>query len=404
MLDLPHIVPEYVKSNCSACRLDCNSRIKLAGKGNKKILILFDCQDAIQQTTKTYFCGSRYTYIRDILYHYGITTDDIWVSSTIQCYTDNREEQHAIHCKPNLIKLIKQLKPELVIGFGELTAKVLLSYIIEDGIYLDRVHGILHPNRELKCKMMFTYSPHSSVSKSPTIEDFLIKRDIHMALMGLGEPYKPPKEETECVHLLPPREAAMWLKGRVNDKSERLSALDYETNCLKPYNDTAKLYSCAICEDENNSYAFKIDDETFNPLKEYWETKHIKKIAHNSAFERTWTIVKLGTVPRRLVIDTMLMAHVLDNRDTKWLSIKFLGPMFTGCHVWNSHIESYLVPLKQDVELHGEYALNRVGAIPIRQLLTYNAIDSLVELRTFTKLFDRLKNFYKTFPSDTSER
>lgn len=55
MLDLPHIVPEYENSNCSACRLDCGSWLQLAGHGHKKILIVFDAQDAIQQTTKRTF-------------------------------------------------------------------------------------------------------------------------------------------------------------------------------------------------------------------------------------------------------------------------------------------------------------------------------------------------------------
>lgn len=401
MLDLPHIVPEYENSNCSACRLNCGSRLQLAGHGYKKILIVFDAQDAIQQTTKTYFCGSRYTYVRDLLYKYGITTDDIWMTSTIQCYSEYKEEKHAIHCKPNLIKTIKRLKPVLVIGFGEFTAKMLLSYIIEDGIFLDRVHGWVHPNRELGCNMMFTYTPHPGSAKYKTIEEFIIERDVHMAIKSLAKPPDTYTLENKCVRLLEPKEAAMWLRDRINDKTERFSALDYETNCLKPYNPAAKLYSCAVCEDFDNSYAFKMDDTTYPLMREYWATKHIRKIAHNSAFERMWTMVKLKVMPRRLIADTMLLAHVLDNRDVKWLSIKFIGPMLTGCSVWNGHIESYLEPSKQDKKLYGEYALNRVASIPIRQLLTYNAIDSLVEFRTFFKLYEMLKNFYGTFPIES---
>lgn len=399
MLDLPHIVPEYANANCSACRLNCNSRLQIAGKGKRRILVLFDTQDAIQQTTKTYFCGARYTYVRNILYKYGITTDDFWVTSTIQCYTDSPEEASAVHCKPNLIRAIKQLKPLLIIGFGELTAKSLLSYIIEDGVYLDRVHGLLHVNRELGCNVMCTYTPHPSSYKGNSIEDFLIQRDIHIAVKSLSVPARTWKEESACVRILSEKQAREELLIRINDKTERVSALDYETNALKPYNKNSKIVSCAVSENTDDSFAFELTDGIAPLLREYWQTEHITKIAHNSAFERTWTIVKLGVVPAKLTIDTMLLAHAMDNRD-KWLSIKFLAPMLTGCPIWNNHIESYLHPTKQDEQLYGEYAINRISSIPVRQLLMYNGIDSLVELRVFYILRDMLKNYYSTFPTE----
>lgn len=402
-LELPHVIPEFEKANCGACRLNCNSRLQLAGAGKRKILLLFDSQDSIQQATKTYFCGSHYTYVRDVLYRYGVTSDDVWMTSTIQCYTDKPEESHAIHCRPNICKMIKMLKPALVIGFGELTAKVLLSDVIEDGIYLDRVHGLPHPSRKFGCMMMmFTYMPHPSTYKKDSIEDYLIRRDIHIAMKSLQKPFPSFKDENQCVRVLSPKDACRELRMRIDDKRQRFSALDYETNCLKPYNSNSKLISCAISESEDDSFSFMIDDETAPLLREYWLTPHIKKIAQNSAFERTFSIVKLGVVPFNLRIDTMLMAHALDNRDIGWLSIKFLAPMLTGCALWNKHIESMITSTDADKKLYGEYALNKIEQIPQRQMLVYNAIDALVEFRVFRILSDYLKNYYSTFPSAES--
>jgi hypothetical protein len=110
-------------------------------------------------------------------------------------------------------------------------------------------------------------------------------------------------------------------------------------------------------------------------------------------------MVKLGVTPYKLVHDTMLMAHTLDNRDRTWLSIKFLAPMLTGCAVWNNHIEPYF---KTDKEKYGEYGINRIHEIPLRDLLKYNALDSLLELRTFKILMQYMKDFYNTFPNDES--
>ena len=205
------------------------------------------------------------------------------------------------------------------------------------------------------------------------------------------------KDENQCIRVLTPKDAVNELKMRIADETPRYAALDYEANCLKPYNENAKLYSCAISEDVNDSFAFMLDDTTIPYMKEYWRTKNITKIAHNTAYERTWTMVKLGVTPYKLVHDTMLMAHTLDNRDRTWLSIKFLAPMLTGCAIWNNHIEPYF---KTDKEKYGEYGINRIHEIPQRDLLKYNGYDALLELRVFHILMSYLKTYYNTFPSE----
>ena len=400
-INLPTCAPQYAQANCTSCRLQCSSKIPLSGGGKRKVLVLFDKQDSIQQATKTYMRGERYKYVHDVLLQYGLTSDDYWITSVIQCFSDSPELKHATHCKPNIIKMIQTLKPELVICFGQFAATVMLQDSIVDGkgTDLDRVHGFLHPDRKLSCNILCTYNPHPSNYKKDTPEDKIIRRDIHIAVNALKTPFKAMKDESQCVRVLTPKDAVNELKMRIADTTPRYSALDYETNCLKPYNGSAKLYSCAISESVDDSFAFMLDDTTIPYMKEYWRTQHITKIAHNTAFERTWTMVKLGVVPYKLVHDTMLMAHTLDNRDRTWLSIKFLAPMLTGCTLWNKHTEPYFETNK---EKYGEYGINRIQEIPQRELLKYNGYDALLELRVFHILMSYLKTYYNTFPSEDS--
>lgn len=398
-INLPNCVPQYAQANCAACRLQCGSKIPMSGGGKRRVLILLDKQDPIQQATKTYMRGDRYKYIHDVLMQYGLTSDDYWITSVIQCFAESPDAKHADNCRPNIVKLIKTIKPELIIGFGQFTATVLLQDVVTDGTSIDRVHGFLHPSRQFNCNVLCTYNPHPSAYKNDSPEDKIIRRDIHIAVNALKEPFKPMKAESQCVRVLTPKAAAEELKKRIMDTTPRYAALDYETNCLKPYNDTAKLYSCAISESVDDSFAFMLDDTTIPLMREYWRTQHITKIAHNTAFERVWTMVKLGVVPYKLVHDTMLMAHTLDNRPEKWLSIKFIAPMLTGCAIWNRHIEAYF---EADKSKYGEYAINCIDEIPQRDLLVYNAIDSLVEFRCFKVLVKHLKEFYGTFPNEES--
>ena len=93
-----------------------------------------------------------------------------------------------------------------------------------------------------------------------------------------------------------------------------------------------------------------------------------------------------------LIADTMLLFHAMDNRKYKVRTIKFLGPMLTGCQIWNERIEGYF---ESDTE--GSYGINKIRQIPQRQLLIYNAMDSLIEFRVFNVLMEQLKDYEKTF-------
>lgn len=392
--------------NCGSCGLCKNSNIQLYGKGGRGILILLENQNSLQQSVKTYAVGNQYTLIRDTLLEYGIVIDDdCWIYSTIACFTKEPEYKHASACKPNVENLIKKLNPTLILAFGDLTCKVLLEDVIVDGggVFIDRVHGLLHNSRIYNCNIMCMDTPHGQTGKQDSVDNLIVKRDMHMAIMSLKTPRRAWKDEKECVRILSPKEAVNALELSLNDTTKRYAAFDYETNCLRPYNKNSRLLSCAISEAENDSYSFMVDSETLPVLRKWMQAEHLIKIAHNSAFERQWTATKLGVWPVNLKFDTMLMAHALDNRDVKWLSIKFLAPMLLGTELWNSAVDSYMEPAKEDSQNLGGYAINKLERAPQRQLLLYNGVDSLVEYRVFLVFNEFLQNYYNTFQSQESK-
>lgn len=391
---------EYDTPNCPACMLQRASRLPLYGQGGKRILVLFDHQDAIQQSSKTYGCGERFDTIRDILADYGVDMAlDCWTTSSAQCYALNPSEQHVMCCKPEIDKIIRDLKPRLILAVGEFTAKALLLGHIS-GVYLDRVHGIVHNSRKYNCNIVFTYAPHHKVfGKTYDIDDLIIRRDIHLAMMSLHKERTVWKDEATCIRILSETEAISELKRCIADPRKRVAALDYETTGLRPYNTGAEIVSCAIAEDRDDSFSFMVTPNVIPVLREYWLTNHILKIAQNTAFERTWTIVQLGIYPVLLKIDTMLLFHLLDNRESQATSIKFTAPMLLGTPEWESETVQYKVPSKEDQAKYGSYALNTMKKCPMRPLLKYNGIDSLVEFRVFTVLWDLLQNYHKTFPN-----
>ena len=386
----------YSTENCGACMLNKQSKLPLYGRGGKKILIVFEKQEAINQTSKTYAVGSKFDFVKDFLEENNIYMDtDCWVTSAIQCYSTSIEYKQAQCCKPALQRTIKMLKPELVIAFGDLTCKMLLEDNL-DGVSIDLCHGLLHNSRNFNCNMLFTFSPHTARKNSKTddIDALIIKSDLRVALNSLKTPYKAWKDEKECVTILTPKQSIQWLKNEINNTTKRYVAFDYECNSLRGYSKASKIVCVSIATDLDTVHVFDITDENKNTFIEWLKTDHLIKIAHNSAYERQFSINKLGVNPHKLHIDTMLLAHILDNREINWFSIKFLAKMLLGTPEWETNTKKLLKASKKDDEKYGSYALNKIDLVPKRQLLTYCGVDSLVELRVASIFLKQLNNFY----------
>lgn len=397
-IGLPKMNVQYTEPNCSGCHLNRAARLPLFGKGEKKILILFESQDSFNQIYKSYGSGARYDHVKAVLYKYGIVMSrDCWTSSAIQCFAKEPDIHNVECCRPLLYQTINKIKPRLILGFGNLTANALLRDVLESNeTYLDRTHGFLVNLRKFGCDAMFTYNPEQITAKGVKVH--LIERDILRAIQALSKPYKVWKDETACVACLSESEALERLTISINNPEERWEAFDYETTGLKPHNANQKVVSVGIADAEDSAYAFMMTDKIKPVWTQYLKTSQIKKIAQNKKFEDAWSFYKFGTWVNRLVFDPMLVMHSIDNRDTGILSIKFMAPMLLGTPLWNKNIEPFFEPSDAEKKAHGNNAINKIQMIPIRNLLTYNGVDALVELRVQMVLKELVNNYYESFP------
>lgn len=100
-------------------------------------------------------------------------------------------------------------------------------------------------------------------------------------------------------------------------------------------------------------------------------------LMNNCKFEHTWAEIILGIIVKGWLWDTMLMAHVMDNR-SGITGLKFLTYVMLGVIDYSSEIEPYL----KGVEDKNANALNRVLELVStesgkQQLLKYNALDAI---------------------------
>lgn len=159
--------------------------------------------------------------------------------------------------------------------------------------------------------------------------------------------------------------------------------IDFETTGLKSNALGHKIVSCAIADSPDHAYVFMMPQKRSQriPLVELLENPKIGKIAANMKFEHTWAEVILGVEVKGWLWDTMLMSHVMDNRQGI-TGLKFLTYVMLGEIDYSSLIEPYL----KGVEDKNANSLNRVLELVSTeggksQLLKYNALDAINEYR-----------------------
>jgi len=150
-------------------------------------------------------------------------------------------------------------------------------------------------------------------------------------------------------------------------------AFDYETNRIKPENANARILSCSVCFDGKYTIAFPWHGKAIQAVTVLLSSS-IKKIAANMKFEERWTKQILGINVRRFVWDTMIAAHLIDNRK-HITGLKFQSFVYLGMPSYDNSIKAYMKST--------EDGTNTLHQINIRELLLYNGLDSLLTYKLY---------------------
>jgi len=181
--------------------------------------------------------------------------------------------------------------------------------------------------------------------------------------------------EKEVELIIKPKLAYARLKDLYRKKG--IMAFDYETTGLKPENPKQEIVSCSFCYQGTDTFAFMWDRRLEKIMKAILQKKELKKVASNLKYEERWSVSKLGTKVRGWHWDTMLAMHQLDNR-RKITSIKFVAFVLLGVGNYDSDVEPY-------IDAGGSNKLNRMKEAPVKDLLLYNGMDSLLEYKAMEK-------------------
>lgn len=282
-------------------------------------------------------------------------------------------------CRQRVLKVIEEYKPKVIVLFGQAALESVIGWRWTKQLgNISKWRGFTIPDQHFKAWLCPTFHP-SYVERqqdSPELETIWMK-DLKRAIKKIDEPKWPTKpDEEKSVHFID-------IEDLENINFGDTIAIDYETTGLKPYLKGHKIVCASVASGEDSVSVFMVpeDSNRWEPLRKLLASKKIGKIAHNMKFEEMWSRGYLKQPVSNWVWDSMLAAHVIDNR-SDITSLKFQTYIHFGEVGYDDQVSKYL----QSDDPKNSNAFNKVESLIKTEsgrnlLMKYCALDSLFTFR-----------------------
>ena len=379
---------------CGACKLcdRCNSpKMPMDGNGKKRVMIVGEAPGKEEDEQGRPFVGAAGRYLLNALDGTGIDfREDCWITNALICRPPNNtidDPRKIDYCRPNIVKRIKESKPEVVILLGLQAVRSVLGWLWKDDVgTMARWAGWQIPSQQINAWVCPTFHPSHVMREEGETRDRVLPRlfttHLHQALDLKGRPWAAtPPDYTKKLELLTSPSKAIERITAIAKHSDTIS-FDYETTTLKPDSSSARIVCCAV-SNGRETISYPWTKETAVATQQLLRSS-TPKIGYNVKFEERWTIKEFGHGVKNWVWDGMLAAHVLDNR-SHITGLKFQAFVRFGIGAYDANVAPYL-------KSAGSNTLNRINDVPMAKLLEYCAMDALLEHKVCKLQMEEMSN------------
>ena len=367
-------------------------KMMVTGKGLRKTLILAECPGKSEDEQGIQLVGQAGQALRKALEELNFDLDrDFWKTNVVACRPTEGEKNRTPTdleikcCRHKWVVVVKELKPDFIFLMGEKAVKSFFMFKgkkIREDLSISRFRKLCIPDLEFNTQVISLYHPSYAVRNPDVLPTF--KRDLKWAVNHLGNKRKQILN-TDFESQVSSSTIFEEVMQRIKDasKSEYVS-IDYETTGLRPFKENQEIVSIGFSHCPNESFSFPFcypgiwTEEELKLIKNQWTIfleSPAKKIVHSHQMENIWSRHIFGSWENEWYWDTMVVAHILDERD------KFTSLDFQVFLHWEFEYGEEIEPFKRSV-LNSNF--NRMKEAPLDGLLKYNGLDAL-----FTrKLFD----------------
>jgi len=355
------------------------------GKGKKSILIVGESPGENEDKRGIPFIGKTGKLLSETLEKFDIRMRrDCWIINSARCHPHKNilPEKSIEFCRPNVIKDIQELNPEVIILLSGAAVKSVLGWL-----YKPETGGITKwAGWKIPCQKINTWiCPiwHPSYvdrnEKNGQVVKLLWEKHLEEAISLTGRPWEvvPDWESQARIEMDETKVPAIIAKLM---KSGKPLAWDIETDRLNPDHPDARIVCCSVSDGEN-SVAYPWQGEAVEATRDFI-VSDVPKIGFSIKYETKWARKILKVTPRNWKWCGMLAAHTLDNRQGI-CSLEFQEFALLGFAEHKSKIKPYL-------EGDGSNGKNRIHELPIERLLKYNSLDSLIEWKLAEKQMQQM--------------
>lgn len=392
--------PLPLVAKCGVCRLHENCRspkMKVDGKGKRKILIVGESPGTTEDEEGIPFVGESGQLLEKTFDKFGIDLrEDCWMTNAIICHPPKNEiPPKAIeYCQPNLIQAVRSLNPTAIFLFGASPVKSLLTWLFKKDIRgIGRWIGWKIPCQSINSWIFPFWHPDFILrtdygvsgqerGRGNDVREMVWQNHIRSAILKAkkGKPYASGKPDYK-VSCLVNVDVAVDEIDKMR-KSGVPIAWDLECDRIKPERKDSRIVSCGL-SDGNRAIAYPWTGDTAEATLRLLKSSKVPKIAHNFKYDARWIKAVENVWVRNWHWDTMIAAHVLDNR-SEIVSLKFQAFVELGAETWDDHVKPYM-------KSSGSNEPNRITEIPLAHLLRYNALDALLTWKLYEKQAKRMK-------------
>ena len=390
--------------SCAACGLyrGCQTpKMKPFGNFAKGIMVIGDAPEDVDDMKGRPWQGKAGRLLRRTYERMGIDLfEDCLSMNAVNCRPSDRTGSNRSpspdeinHCRSVLVlKAIKEYQPKVIVLLGGTAIQSIIGHRWQGSSgEVNKWRGFAIPDQDFKAWICPTFHP-SYLERSGQKKELMTiwKQDLNQSIQKTTEPFPKYKE--------PDIEYVDDLKF-LDLGTSNLCAFDYETTGLKPHAKGHRIKTAAIADSPDHCWVFRMPKTRKGraPLRRWLRDPGIAKMAHNIKYEETWSRVILKERVRGWEWDSMLAAHLLDNRPGI-TGLKFQAYVNFGIVDYASEIDSCLKSPPKE----GGNAFNTLDKfirdpVGLEKVLRYNALDSILEYRLALKQMEILNHDYLPF-------
>ena len=370
--------PDGKLYTCISCGLykNCdNPRFKPFGKFKKGILNVGGPVTKYEDQKGKPWIGSAGKLLEKTYQKFGIDLyEDCLNVHSISCYAPDSKIDLAYQvpcCRNRVVQTISEHQPKIIVLFGaQAISSVIGSQWSKDLNDVDRWRGWQIPIKDFKAWVCPVFHP-SKMEEATKEMKTIWEQDIEQISKHVDIPFPRYKEpHIEYIEDL----------SVLDDIDVTLSAFDYETTGIKPHAKGHRIICASVSTGPDFAYSFLMPKTRKEraPFLRYLANSKIGKMAHNMKYEETWSVVRLNQPINNWAWDSMIAAHILDNRPGI-TGLKFQAFVNFGITEYTSEVDAYFKSGKKDGNALNEIEKMLETEEGIRQLLLYCGRDSAYE-------------------------